>query len=225
MTAKARLRSAFLGALLWRSKYLPSFLKQIPQDADLFDIGCGNDSPYAIKSARPDVHYVGLDVADYNQDHDPHSFADEYVVVAPEMFLDAIRRRENQFDAVLSNHNLEHCADPDGVVAALARALRPGGRLFMAFPSAASTTLPSREGTLNFFDDPTHTSQPPDFPHVLKLLKSEGMSIDYAAERYRPARWLLVGLLNEPRSRARNAVLYGTWALHGFENVIWATKK
>ena len=34
--------------------------------------------------------------------------------------------------------------------------LKKGGILYMAFPCEESITFPSREGTLNFYDDPTH---------------------------------------------------------------------
>jgi len=221
--ARDRARALVHSTLHRSSHYRPRFLEEISSAADVFDIGCGNDSPYVFKSARPDIRYVGLDVGDYQQQHDPNRYADEYLVVPPESFLRSIQDRDNQFDAVTSNHNLEHCLNPDEVVIAMARALRPGGRLFMAFPAAATVDLPSRGGTLNFYDDPTHVT-PPDFRRVLQLLRGEGVIIDFAAERYRPPMWVALGFLNELRSRARNDVLSGTWAFYGFESIIWGTK-
>ena len=199
------------------------FLSELAEGADVFDVGCGNDSPYLFKAVRSDIRYVGLDVGDYNQAHAPDEFADEYLVVPAENFLAAIQQRQNQFDAVVSSHNLEHCADPDGVVTAMARSLRPSGRIFLAFPAAATVNLPSRQGTLNFFDDTTHV-RPPDFQRVLDLLKTEGVVIDFAAERSRAPVMMLFGLINEPLSRFRKRVMRGTWALYGFETVIWGTK-
>ena len=199
------------------------FLSELVEGADVFDVGCGNDSPYLFKTVRPDIRYVGLDVGDYNQAHSPDEFADDYLLVPAEDFLAAIQQRQNQFDAVVSSHNLEHCADPDGVVTAMARSLRPGGRIFLAFPATATVSLPSRQGTLNFFDDSTHV-RPPDFHRVLDLLKTEGVVINFAAERRRAPVMALVGLINEPLSRYRKRVMRGTWALYGFETVIWGTK-
>ena len=215
---KERLKS--LGTTALQSHSRDVFLDELVHGADVFDIGCGND-PFKVQ--RPDIRYVGLDVKDYNQRHDPTEHADEYIAVPTKEFLIAIEERPNQFDAVVSSHNLEHCENPDGVVSAMARALRPGGRIFLAFPSAASLNMPSREGTLNFWDDDTHL-RPPDYRRVLSLLTDEGISIDYAAERYRPLVRFAVGLLLEPISRKRKKVVSGTWALWGFETVIWGTK-
>jgi 2-polyprenyl-3-methyl-5-hydroxy-6-metoxy-1,4-benzoquinol methylase len=85
-----------------------------------------HDSPYLFKTIHPDIRYVGLDVGDYNKKHKPSEWADEYLLLSAEGFLRAVQERLNQFDAVVSSHNLEHCADPDGVVTAMARSLALG---------------------------------------------------------------------------------------------------
>ncbi len=212
-----------LGHVVMRANNRRRFLSELPTGAEVFDIGCGNDSPYLFKSIRPDIRYVGLDVADYGVDHDPNEYADQYLVVPPNEFLNAIDQRPGEFDAVVSSHNLEHCTEPDRVVTAMARALRPNGRIYLSFPSAQTVRLPSREGTLNFFDDDTHV-RPPDYLRVIGLLTAGGINIDFAAERFRPLNWALLGLVNEPLSRIRKKVMRGTWALYGFETVIWGTK-
>lgn len=209
---------------LMRLRNRTQFLTELPHSATVFDVGCGNDSPYLFKSIRPDVRYVGLDVGDYNQEHAPHDYADEYVVISPEAFVDAIERRHGQFDAVVSSHNLEHCSKQDEVVIAMARSLKPGGRIFLAFPAAATVKFPSRAGTLNFYDDATHV-RPPNYHRVLDLLKSEAIDIDFASERRRSPIMVAIGLVNESRSRRRRKVMLGTWALFGFETVIWGTKQ
>ncbi|MUL63463.1 hypothetical protein BOO86_03215 [Mycobacterium sp. CBMA 234] len=216
-------RAKSLGHVIMRANNRRRFLVGLPTGAEVFDIGCGNDSPYVFKSVRPDIRYVGLDVGDYGVDHDPNQYADQYLVVPPTKFLGAIEERPGEFDAVVSSHNLEHCMEPDGVVTAMARALRPDGRIYLAFPSADTVHFPSRDGTLNFFDDDTHV-RPPDYRRVIGLLTAAGITIDFAAERYRPLNWVLLGLINEPLSRARKKVLRGTWALYGFETVIWGTR-
>jgi SAM-dependent methyltransferase len=200
-----------------------SFLTQLPQGAEVLDVGCGNDTPYLTKSLRPDIHYVGLDVGDYNQAHDPMQYADEYLAVPADGFAAAIRERRNQFDAVVSSHNLEHCEDPDGVLVAMAQALRPGGQIYLAFPCAATTDMPSRDGTLNFWDDVTHI-RPPDYQRVIDMLRGEGITVNFAVERYRTVVRTAVGLVVEPVSRLRGRVMPGTWALYGFETVIWGSR-
>ncbi len=186
----------------------------------MLDVGCGNNSPRFSKQVRPDIYYVGIDVGDYNQSAASATQADEYIIVTSGEFADRLAGLHG-FDGIISNHNLEHCESPDKVVTSLARALNSGGRLYLAFPAAASTRFPSRSGTLNFFDDPTHTT-PPSFEHVMKLLSDEGLAIEYARARQRNPLHAAVGLLLEPASRARRHVYPCTWALWGFESVIWA---
>ena len=216
-------RGSLVRSLVTPARSRRSFVASLPIGGEVFDVGCGNDSPYQFKSMRADIRYVGLDVGHYNQEHDPAKYADEYLIVPPEGFLPAIIDRPARFDAVISSHNLEHCSDQDGVVTAMARALRPNGRIFLAFPAAATVDLPSRNGTLNFYDDPTHTA-PPDYRTVLELLSKEGVQIEFAAERYRSPLYFLAGLVTEPYSRLSNRVNPGTWALYGFETVIWGRK-
>jgi SAM-dependent methyltransferase len=204
-----------------------AFIQQLPDRAKVFDIGCGNDSPSFFKSIRPDLYYVGLDIEDYFQTVAPESVADAYIRTAPENFHQAIQEeRDQQFDAIVSAHNLEHCAQPELVLHAICEALRPEGMLYLSFPSEASTTLPSRQGTLNFFDDPTHRAVPV-WRDVLKALEAHGLALEFAAQRYRPLANLIIGLAYEPfvAPFGRQAPYAGTWALYGFESVIWARKR
>ena len=200
-----------------------SFIELLPPAARVLDVGCGHDSPRAFKELRPDLHYVGIDVGDCRQPVDPRSVADEFVVVEPEDFRAGIERLGQRFDGVVSAHNLEHCYDQDGVVSTMCRVLVPGGKLFLAFPSAASLGFPSRAGCLNFRDDPTHNVVP-DLARVQELLAEEGMQVDFVASQYRPPLKAALGLAIEPLSARRKKVMPGTWALYGFESVLWATK-
>jgi SAM-dependent methyltransferase len=186
-------------------------------------IGCGNNSPFVFKNIRPDIYYVGLDVGDYSQFDDPIKYADEYILVPPEKFAAKISEMPASFDAVVSAHNLEHCNDPHSVLVAMLHALRYGGRIYLSFPCEASAGFPSRRGTLNFFDDPTHQTLP-NFEAILSTIKSEGCVVEVAIRRYRPFYHCLRGLLVEPFSRMRKQVLYGTLALYGFETIIWAIR-
>jgi SAM-dependent methyltransferase len=200
-----------------------AFLDSCVPHARILDVGCGNDSPALFKNIRPDIYYVGLDIGDYNQVSDHTKYADEYILVSPEQFSTKIAEMSASFDAVVSAHNIEHCNDPQNVLVAMLRALTPGGRIFLSFPSEASARFPSRGGTLNFFDDPTHTTLP-NFEKIRAAIEAEGCAIDVAIRRYRPLYHRLRGLLAEPLSKRRNQVMYGTWALYGFETIIWATR-
>jgi SAM-dependent methyltransferase len=204
-----------------RRKGKAAFLRTLPRNARLLDVGCGNDSPRRFKAERPDIWYIGLDIQDYNQS--APQFANEYVVVDAGAFASTIEQFDCQLDAVVSAHNLEHCSEPQDVLKAMLRALRPGGRIYLSFPCEKSTSFPRRRGTLNFFDDATHVAPPP-WDSVLSTIEREGLSLDFAAKRYRsPIMWL-IGLVVEPASAVRSLVMPGTWDLYGFESVIWASR-
>lgn len=201
-----------------------AFLKSLPAGARVLDVGCGNNSPRDAKVLRPDIVYAGLDVGDYNQ-QDSLRYTDAYAVVAPAEFAAAIAAHAGTMDAVVSSHNLEHCDDPAAVLRAMAAALRPRGQLFLAFPCEASVGFPKRRGSLNFFDDTSHQAVP-GWDLVVEALRSSGVTPVYATRRYRPATLAAVGLLLEPAARAlgRNMPAGATWALYGFESVIWGRR-
>lgn len=200
-----------------------AFLRTLPQHARVLDVGCGNNSPREFKMLRPDLVYTGLDVGDYNQ-QDSVRYAEAYVVVPSSEFARTIADHAGQMDAVVSAHNLEHCDDPDRVLDAMVAALRPGGRLYLAFPCEESVRFPKRQGSLNFFDDATH-KRVPDWDRVLGILRERGVTLAYACPRYRPLILASVGLLLEPLGRllGRNMPAGSTWALYGFESIVWGT--
>lgn len=206
-----------------RSRHKGDFVKSLPQGARTLDVGCGNNSPAIFKFWRPDLYYVGIDVGDYNQVVDPGIHANEYVVCAPAEFSATIGRYKGQMDAVVSSHNLEHCDDPDATLAAMVSALRPGGMLYLSFPCEASVNFPRRGGCLNFFDDNTH-QRVPSWQGTLDTLVSHGCRIEFSTKRHRPFPLWLKGLLYEPLSMVRRQTMSdgSTWALYGFESIIWA---
>lgn len=198
------------------------FLRQLPQNAKILDVGCGNDSPQFTKAILPTCHYVGLDIGDYNQRHP--ELADRYVITTPEQFAQAITEQGQDFDAVISAHNLEHCDDRQAVLQNMLQVIKPGGMLYLAFPSRDSLSFPSRQGTLNYYDDSTHKAEPPDFGKTIAVISGAGFELVYAASRYQPAiRWL-IGLYHEAISISRRHVDTETQAYWGLEAIIWAKK-
>lgn len=208
---------------LTRRRGLYAFLASLPPDAVILDVGCGNDSPYRIKTCFPRMLYTGIDIGDYNQTRP--MLADRYVVTSPDLFASTIRDLGPQFDAVISSHNLEHCDAPDETLRAMLQVIKPDGKIFLAFPCEASTDFPHRQVTLNYFDDPTHRGLPPSFEKVSQELCDGGFRLVHAIRRYRPALLWLVGLLQEPLSRFLGRNLQGTWALYGFETIIWGSRQ
>jgi SAM-dependent methyltransferase len=201
-----------------------SFLSSLCNEEILLDVGCGNASPKTVKDIKPNIYYVGIDVGDYNQNQDSVNFADEYNLIPSEDFAASIERYASFFTVVISSHNLEHCDEPERVIRAISKALKPNGRLFLSFPSEDSTKFPSRDGTLNFYDDPTHQNLPV-YHDVIRILEEEGIVIEYKTKNFRPLFGIIIGVIMEPLSKLKNKVCVGTWSLYGFESVIWGKKQ
>ncbi len=129
----------------------------------------------------------------------------------------------DEFDAAISHHNLEHCNHPMETLDAICSRLKKGGMLYLAFPSERSVTFPSRKGTLNFYDDGTHIYLP-DFKAVMKrLIRTNGMSVDFVAESYRPFLPSLIGMFQKHIIKDR--ATYYIWCYYGFVTIITAHKK
>lgn len=201
-----------------------TFLSTLPKHGRVLDVGCGNNSPYIFKNWRPDLFYIGLDVGDYNQDVRPDSIGDRYIVVSPTDFASEIEKMKNALDGVVSSHNLEHCDNPTKVLIAMLRAVKQGGKIYLAFPCEESINFPKRKKTLNFFDDPSHKT-PLDWVKICSIIHEEGFSIEFSYKRYRPFVLWSVGLLLEVLSIWKKRVLPGTWEYWGFESIIWASRK
>jgi SAM-dependent methyltransferase len=199
-----------------------AFLAQLKANCSILDVGCGNNSPYLVKSVLPMCKYTGVDIGDYNQKKP--NLADSYIITTPENFASSISDLGQQFDAVISSHNLEHCNDRVATLLAIFKVLKPGGTLYLSFPSERASLFPKRDGTLNYFDDNTHQGLPPNFFEVTNLIKSSNFSIDFCAKNYQPSLLWLIGFLIEPISQIKNTVFLGTWEFYGFETIIWARK-
>lgn len=202
-----------------------SFIRSVPQKGSLLDVGCGNNSPFWVKVRRPDILYTGLDIGDYKQRFATSRWADRYIITTSEKFADEIAHFQNCFDAVISSHNLEHCDEPDRTLKAMLHAVKKGGRFYLSFPCEESVSFPKRKGTLNFYDDKSHLNRL-DFKDTIHSIKAEGFTIDYAVKRSRPLFLFLIGFLFEPIAWvfSCNLPAGATWALYGFESVIWASK-
>jgi len=211
------------------------FLRTINKKGKLVDVGCGNNSPYYIKSRFPEVYYIGIDIGDYNQTKP--NLANEYILTTPDDFADAIAKivmkeewiRGGGIDTVISSHNLEHCNNREKTLDAMMSIIKSGGKMFLSFPSQRSINFPYRsKGILNYYQDPTHKYSPPDFDEIIKKMKENNFNILFSSASYKPVMHFLVGLFLEPLSRLTGRVFfnsYATWSYWGFEAVIWAEKK
>jgi SAM-dependent methyltransferase len=212
----------FLQAKFLLGRGREAFLRSLPRHAKILDVGCGNNSPRYTKQVLSNCHYTGLDIGDYNQ-IESH-WADRYIITDPEGFAERILQFGSRFDAVISNHNLEHCNDREKVLEAMLGALNDGGKIYLAFPSEQTVLFPKREGSLNYYDDASHQGLPPDFSAVIRSIERSGCKVEFAAKQYKPVFLYLIGSINERKSREQRRTLRGTWAYYGFESVIHARK-
>lgn len=200
------------------------FLKKLNPRAKILDVGCGGSQVLVAKTFQPKCYYVGIDIQDFRQSDEAKLAMDEYLVVNPEEFAASIKALNQRFDAVICAHNLEHVNDRDSTLAAMLSVLKPGGQIYLSFPTEKSVDFPERGKGLNYFADGTHKDLPPNFDEVVSRLRASGFTIDFASRRYRPLILFVVGLLLEPLSRIKQRTQIGTWEFYGFEAVINATK-
>jgi len=199
-----------------------SFISNLKYNAKILDVGCGNNSPYIVKSVLPKSIYVGLDIGNYNQTKP--NLADEYYLASPDEFAGKIASFNEEFDSIISSHNIEHCNERIVVFLKMIKAIKTGGKIYLSFPCKDSIHFPRRAGTLNYYDDDTHNNLPPDFTEFLKILHDNNFTILFAVKKYKPFLMWLIGLILEPYSRVRNKTFSCTWAYYGFESIIWAVK-
>jgi SAM-dependent methyltransferase len=192
------------------------------RNLNLLDVGCGNRSSIFIKKINPKFDIYGIDIGDYNQSSESRSMYFSYLIVNPDVFDESIKNINLDFDIIISNHNIEHCHKPDKTFAAMIERLAPGGYMFVAKPSLNTIKYPSREGTLNFYDDDTH-NQPIDLCNLIAP-HANNIQCIYYNHSYRPFFWRLVGFANEFRSRLKSKVMLGTWDYYGFEQIAWLQK-
>ena len=136
---------------------LVGFEKNIGNAAfTLLDVGAGNHSATKIKKHFPQCRYFGIDIVkDYNNSEEDFNLMEGFWEKdLTKLDFDDIP--DHFFDAILMTHIIEHLQNGDKVINALLPKLKKGGYIYIEYPSANSVNFPSKKGTLNFYDDPTH---------------------------------------------------------------------
>jgi len=194
----------------------------------ILDIGCGNGSPTVTKRWFPSCHYAGADI--------PQSKLSDAEVAAMDAFFpvgtdgsgyDAIP--DSSYDFVILNHVVEHMRDPKPIVARLCDKLKPGGLIWIAFPSLRSLSLPhSEDETLQFSNDPTHVYVP-DVREMANILLANGVTILHAG-RSHEGFWTTLADLVKFCKRCGKKLFTGKfsgrgmWYLLGFEDHVFGQR-
>lgn len=195
----------------------------------ILDVGCGNHSPVVTKRWFPGCYYAGADIQHYNNSPDDLAAMDVFYPVGEDgSGYDAIP--DNSFDFVILNHVIEHMRQPLETLEKLCAKLRPGGYIWIAFPSIKSLGLPSSEDeTLQFCDDPTHIYVP-DVREIANLLLVHGVRIVHAG----PSRESLGTTAKDSIRLARKLLRKfltgrfsgkGMWYILGFEDHVFGQRR
>ena len=197
------------------------------QSPRILDIGCGNNSPTTTKRWFPGCHYSGADIAQYNLSEEDTAAMDTFYPLGIDgSGYSAIP--DSSYDFVILHHVVEHMDAQAPILATICSKLRPGGYIWIAFPSLRSLSLPSAEGTLQFCDDPTHVYVP-DVREVSNILLANGVKVLHAG-RSRDLVRTLLGAAILPWAFLKRLVTgrlscKGLWYILGFEDHVFGQRK
>jgi 2-polyprenyl-3-methyl-5-hydroxy-6-metoxy-1,4-benzoquinol methylase len=195
----------------------------------ILDIGCGNGSPSITKHWFPGCHYAGADIQRYNLSAADDAAMDEFFQLSADgTGYDAIPAAG--YDFVILNHVIEHMRAPASALATLCAKLKPGGYIWIAFPSLRSLSLPhSVDETLQFCDDPTHIYLP-DLREIANILLTNDVNVLHAgrsregffttlADIYKLGKRLVKKLFTGKFSGR------GMWYVLGFEDHVFGQRR
>lgn len=189
----------------------------------LLDVGSGNHSPAKASWLFPRVEYHGLDL-------DQQGYSPEDRQAMKKFFqldlsqLDYSTIEDQAYDYINMSHIIEHLSQGEQVLAKLAPKLKSGGYLYIEYPGEKSTRLPSRPGTLNFHDDPTHV-RVYSIPLITRVLREQGFEIIDSGQRKSWA-YILAMPWQILKYKARGQSVPGPifWDWMGFAEFVFARK-
>ena len=213
----------------WLQKRTPKFLYINRTFSDrtfsLLDVGSGNHSASKTKKLFPLCEYHGIDLQkDFNNDQDDYDAMTAFYEMDLTQ-LDFHSIPNAQFDFIRMTHVIEHLFNGDEVIKALLPKLKVGGYIYIEYPGKKSLTLPSMQGTLNFYDDSTHC-RIYSVPELTKVMQLGGCKVLSSGTR-RSLIFLLAMPFRIIIQLLKGLKLQGNyfWDLLGFAEYIYAVKK
>jgi len=192
----------------------------------MLDIGTIGGAISLAKLWFPKSRYYGLDITEDHLTAEDRANMEGFFLVNLETD-DLSRLEDNFFDVIVMSHVVEHITNALDVLAILSRKLKPGGVIYIEFPSVRSLNLPNARHTLNFSDDPTHI-RIYDVRDIANVLMANGLRIIRGGRR---REWLRIFLsvFNFPAqvvTYLREGRLHGIglWDLMGFADFVYARK-
>jgi 2-polyprenyl-3-methyl-5-hydroxy-6-metoxy-1,4-benzoquinol methylase len=197
------------------------------QHIRILDVGCGNHSPTITKHWLKNSEYHGADIQYCNLDDRDLANMDKFHQLTP--VGGGFEHIPNGFyDYIIMHHVIEHIHDQGAALKTVCEKLKPGGVIWVAFPSVRSLALPSADGTLNFCDDPTHV-RVCDVKDVANWLLDNNVKI-LKGGRSNDVLLYLLGLAILPLAYARKLLTgrlksSGLWHVLGFEDRVIGQKR
>lgn len=177
---------------------LDYFMRHLPRTAGrLLDIGCGNGG-FLQRARRAGWHVIGVE-----PDPIAASVAQRSADAEVHPNLDALETE--RFDLITLSHVIEHLHDPEGMLQACRKLLRPGGRLWIATPNIQGLGLRIYGEAWQPFETPRHLVMPE--ANVLKsMLERTGFGDVRFLRRGRGSRKRIAA--SNERARAMNNKIF-----------------
>ena|SRR5689334_9725508 len=190
----------------------------------LLDVGAGNHSASKTKKLFPRCDYYGIDLnRHFNNDENDFAVMKAFY----EMDVTLLQFNiipDDHFDFIRMTHVIEHLNNGDEVIKNLLPKLKNGGFIYIEYPGQRSTKLPSMNGTMNFYDDPTHV-RIYSVKELTRLLKNNNCSILSSGTR---RNWVFLMAMpfriigNLLKGKKPRANMF--WDLLGFAEFVYAKK-
>jgi len=194
----------------------------IKPDIKILDVGCGQQSASETRKYYPNCKYYGIDMDDIKKS-ETELMEKFYKLNLDKSDLKMIP--DDFFDFVMMSHIIEHTNNGEKIVKNLLKKLKKGGIIYIETPTMKSTKAPSRKGTLNFYDDPTH-KRVYESELLQNLLKDNDCEIIAAKVRRSPKRILLLPLYCIASKIKHGFVSGGPfWDIMGIAHYVIAKKK
>ena len=147
--------------------------RNLPEACNILDVGCGDGSllGHLARTGAHTLHGIELPGA-----------AAERAVRVPGLHLhlgtlSSVALPANSFDLITLVHVVEHLPAPREALDRLAELLKPGGRLFLAFPNIASWQARWFGGHWFHLDPPRHLALVPPVM-MIRHLASKGLRLE-----------------------------------------------
>ena len=190
----------------------------------VLDIGCGNHSPSITRKYFPNLEYWGVDKELYNNDQIDLSNMHKFIKTDLESSnLDELP--DNYFDVIIMSHVIEHVHNSKLLIMEIVKKVKYRGFLFIETPTEKSVDFPKKDGTLNFYDDPTHI-KPVKLVEIKDLLAiSKFRTLKYGVRRYKRRLLIFPALILYSLHRYKKIIGPILWDIYGFSWYLVAIKE